>query len=111
MQGFEKREDEKREKILRDKLYRNLNLLQNIYNDAERIVLLEMVVDIYNTLKIEACSIDEKDYNDKKKELYNLKYRIMQEIYKQSSDYKSWEEYKKEEDEIEKYQEDDDESR
>ena len=106
MERFEKSEDEKRERMLKNKLNRNLQLLQDAKDNAERIILLEMIVNLYGTLKTEAFDIDEEDYKHKKEELISIKYKVLENIYKQSQDYQSWEEYRKEEEEIDRYSDD-----
>ena len=97
MEKFERNKDEQRERELNIKLEELLNLLDEAYKDEDRIKVLEEIIKVYGKLRIDACDYDEKDFMRKKKELAEIKYTIKKQEYMKSSEFKSWNEYKEEE--------------
>lgn len=97
MEKFERNKDEQREKELNTKLEKLLNLLDEAYEDKDRIKVLEEIIKVYGELKIDACDYDDKDYIAKKKELADIRYKIKKQEYMESLESQSWNEYKDEE--------------
>lgn len=97
MQKFEKRKDDSREKELNQILKELLIELARSEDELERIIILEKIVCIYDTLKLELFDYDDKDYLDKKKELAFLRYKKMQREHRYNDESKSWNEYQEEE--------------
>lgn len=102
MQKFERIEDEKREKelneILEEKIgeYDDYNRVRKI-DINKKIRKLEDVIEAYKSLIIEAYKYNEKDFQEKQKELSTLKYELLQKMNNEGKDSKSWEDYKREE--------------
>lgn len=97
MEKFERSKDEQREKDLNIKLEKLLNLLDEAYEDKDRVKVLEGIIKVYGELRIDACDYNDKDYIAKKKELANIRYKIKKREHMESSESQSWNEYKEEE--------------
>ena len=102
MENFDRRNDEARERMLNNQLKDSLEILDELKDEQKRMKILEKIVEIYATLKTEACDIDEKDYLSKQKELVNLRYKKMQEKHKQETESQSWQEFQEEEQKYDK---------
>ena len=106
-QAYEDKENEKRERMLNHEL-------ENAVSDLERLLgsyykddttklkeILERIVDAYQDLKRESFDFNEEDYNYYKNRLNKLikeqPYKDLEEKFKDSDEYKSWEAYKDEE--------------
>lgn len=106
-QAYEDKENEKRERILNHKLENTVSdmegLLGSYYKDdtTKLKAILERIVDAYQDLKRESFDFNEEDYNYYKKRLNKLikeqPYKDLEEKFKDSDEYKSWEAYKDEE--------------
>ena len=94
---YERNKDEARERELNDILKDLLNRYEKQREDKEAIKILEKIIEIYDMLKTELFEYDVKDYLDKKKQLANLRYKKLQEENRNSDDFKSWDEYREEE--------------
>lgn len=94
---YERKKDESREQELNYLLNDLLIQYERQRDDKEAIKILEKIIEIYDTLKTELFEYDAKDYLDKKKQLANLRYKKLQEEHRNSDDFKSWDEYREEE--------------
>ena len=94
---YERNKDEARERELNYLLNDLLIQYERQRDDKEAIKILEKIIEIYDTLKTELFEYDAKDYLDKKKQLANLRYKKLQEEHRNSDDFKSWDEYREEE--------------
>lgn len=99
---IEQNNDERRERELNYLLEGLLSKYErmeneNIENENQKIKVLDKIIEIYHTLKVELFEYDANDYLEKKKMLEDLRYKKMQKDHQNSSDFKSWEEYKEEE--------------
>ena len=94
---YERNKDEAREREINDILKDLLNRYEKQREDKEAIKILEKIIEIYDMLKTELFEYDVKDYLDKKKQLVNLRYKKLQEENRNSDDFKSWDEYREEE--------------
>lgn len=94
---YERNKDEARERELNYLLNDLLIQYERQRDDKETIKILEKIIEIYDTLKTELFEYDAKDYLDKKKQLANLRYKKLQEEHRNSDDFKSWDEYREEE--------------
>lgn len=97
MEKYERKKDEAREEELNIKLENLLDLLDEMNRDKDRIRIIEKILEIYDKLRIEACDYNENDYKAKKKELLNIRYKIMKEKYMEDKESESWNEYRNEE--------------
>ena len=97
MEKYERKKDEERERELNRLLESLLDLLDEVYKDKDRIKIIERILRIYDELRMEACDYNEIDYKAKKKELLDIRYRIMKQKYMEDKESESWNEYKKEE--------------
>lgn len=102
MEKFERKEDTKRERELNEKLEEAIEEYDE-YNKATKVDInkkikkIEKVVEAYKRLMIEAFNFNEKDFEQKQKELSALRYELMQKRHNEGKDAESWEEYKQEE--------------
>lgn len=102
MEKFERKEDEKRERELNEILeeaieeYDDYNMAKNI-DINKKIKKIEKIIEAYKRLIIESFDFNEKDFEQKQKELSTLRYELMQKRYNEGKEAESWEEYKKEE--------------
>lgn len=97
MEKYERKKDEQREGELNTKLEKLLNLLDEAYRDEDRKKVLEEIIKVYRELENDACDYDSKDCIDKKKELAEIRYKIMKEKHMKSLESTSWDEYREEE--------------
>lgn len=97
MEKYERKKDEARERELNVKLESLLELLDKVYINKDRVKIIEKILKIYEALRIEACDYDKNDYNEKKKEFLDIRYKIMKEKYMEDKESQSWNEYRDEE--------------
>lgn len=97
MEKYEKRKDEIREKQLKCKLEKLLNLLDEQCKIENKEKVIKEILDVYDELKIELCEYDENDYKAKKKQLEQIRYEIMRLKHIEDKESQSWNDYKKEE--------------
>ena len=97
MQKFESKKDKQREKELNIKLEKLLDFLDKVYRDKDRIKVIEEIIKVYGELRLETCDYDEKDYQDKKKELAEIRYKMKMQEHMESLESQSWNDYKEEE--------------
>lgn len=97
MEKYERKKDEARERELNAKLESLLELLDKVYINKDRVKIIEKILRIYEALRIDACDYDKNDYNKKKKELLDIRYKIMKEKYMEDKESQSWNEYRDEE--------------
>ncbi|MBQ2938293.1 MAG: hypothetical protein IJE05_05405 [Clostridia bacterium] len=97
MEKYERKKDEEREEELNIKLESLLDFLDEAYRDKDRVTIIERILRIYEELRIEACDYNEQDYKAKKKELLDIRYKIMKKKHMEDKESESWNEYKKEE--------------
>lgn len=97
MEKYERKKDEEREEELNILLDSLLDLLDEVYKDKDRVKIIEKILKIYDELRIEACDYNENDYKAKKKELLDIRYKIMKQNHMEDKESESWNEYKKEE--------------
>lgn len=99
MKKYDEKEDLKREIQLKDKLQLLTDKINEEINlsKQEKCKILESIIETYKSLKYEAFTYDEEDYQKRIKELKVVKYELLQEKYKQDKEDISWEEYKAEE--------------
>ena len=94
---YERKKEEARERELNYLLNELLEQYDRAKDIKETIKILEKIIEIYETMKIELLEYDTKDYLDKKKQLANLRYEKLQEEHRNSDEFQSWNEYREEE--------------
>ena len=102
MSKWERDEDERWEKNLKEEIEQYIEMFDNIkgsVNPVDNLELkkvLEKIVDKYHIMKVHSMEYDEKQYNYFLKELEIVKYKLLEENHKNDKDAKSWEEYRDE---------------
>ena len=102
MSKYEKAKDEKREREIKEIIKQKTEEFEKKENNNEAIHLLEEIIELYNTLKLEAIEYNEKEYSRIQNKLQNIKYNKMKDAFEKTEEAKSWNEYKKEEEENER---------
>lgn len=97
MEKYEREKDKQMEDRLNRDLKTYLNLLNQTFDDKKIKKLIELIVEIYDELRINACEYDENDYKSKKAELSRIRYQLMSEQYMEEKEAQSWNEYREEE--------------
>lgn len=99
MQKYEKEEDSKRQRQLRDQLEKCLKKYEEEPIQKVSIELVEKIVKIYKDLGREGFEYDQKDCLAKKKLLAEMRYEKMQKDHMDSREAESWKDFEKEEEE------------
>lgn len=97
MQKYEQTKDKQREKEQNRKLMQLLKILENAHTNKEKAKIIKQIIEIYEELKREACEYDNEDYILKRKELKQIRYKLMEERYQEEKETQSWKDYKEEE--------------
>lgn len=99
MEKFERRKDKQRELQLKGRLEKCLDYLENKTNlsSVQKVKVLEEIVEIYHDLELEICEFDRYDYENKRRELEELRTKIAYKGHSQDKEAVSWNEYKEEE--------------
>lgn len=101
-QQYEEKQDEINENKLNDKLDELSEIIDNINAGIDQYMLeiLTEIVEIYDEMDREAYEFNEKDFLLRKKQLAELKYKILKKEHMNTKDFQSWEEYEEEEKDV-----------
>ena len=101
-QQYEEKKDKIAENRLNDKLDQLSEIIDNINAGIDQYMLkiLTEIVEIYDEMDREAYDFNEKDLLLRKKQLAELKYKILKKEHMNTKESQSWEEYEKEEKDI-----------
>lgn len=103
MQKYENREEKTYEDMLNDKLNRLLDLvdISREYSEDDMLVALNNIVELYEKIQKSGFDYDKNDMTFRKKQLAELKYRKLKKEHMESRESDSWNEFEKEEREVE----------
>lgn len=106
MENWAQKYEEKKDKIAENMLNNKLDQLSEIIDnlnagiDQYMLKILTEIVEIYDEMDRESYDFNEKDLLLRKKQLAELKYKILKNEHMNTMDSQSWEEYEKEEKDI-----------
>lgn len=102
MQKYEDDKEKTEEDILKERLNRLLDLVDNVknYKVEDRIKCLSYIVELYEKLEKNEYELDKEDKKDmilRKKQLTELKWKQSKNEYMKTKESESWSDYREEE--------------